>query len=44
MTFIVSETNWSDEKTGEPVVTARFILFTAPRAFGQHLTGGRHDG
>jgi len=26
MTFIVSETNWSDEKTGEPVVTARFNL------------------
>ena len=26
MTFIVSETNWSDVKTGEPVVTARFNL------------------
>jgi acyl dehydratase len=26
MSFIVSETNWSDEKTGEPVVTARFNL------------------
>jgi len=26
MTFIVSETNWRDEKTGEPVVTARFNL------------------
>ena len=26
MTFIVSETNWCDEKTGEPVVTARFNL------------------
>jgi acyl dehydratase len=26
MTFIVSETNWSDEKSGEPVVTARFNL------------------
>ena len=26
MTFIVSETNWSDDKTGEPVVTARFNL------------------
>ena len=26
MTFVVSETNWSDEKTGEPVVTARFNL------------------
>jgi acyl dehydratase len=24
MTFIVQETNWSDEKTGEPVVTTRF--------------------
>jgi acyl dehydratase len=23
MTFIVSETNWSDEKSGEPVVTVR---------------------
>ena len=26
MTFIVSETNWRDDKTGEPVVTARFNL------------------
>jgi acyl dehydratase len=26
MTFIVSETNWSDDTTGEPVVTARFNL------------------
>jgi acyl dehydratase len=26
MTFIVSETNWTDDKTGEPVVTARFNL------------------
>jgi hypothetical protein len=26
MTFIVSETNWSDAKTGDPVVTARFNL------------------
>ena len=26
MSFIVSETNWSDDKTGEPVVTARFNL------------------
>lgn len=26
MTFICSETKWSDEKTGEPVVTARFNL------------------
>jgi acyl dehydratase len=26
MTFIVSETNWSDDKTGDPVVTARFNL------------------
>jgi acyl dehydratase len=26
MTFIVSETNWSDAATGEPVVTARFNL------------------
>ncbi|HEX3795292.1 MAG TPA: MaoC family dehydratase N-terminal domain-containing protein [Acidimicrobiales bacterium] len=26
MTFVVSETNWSDEKTGDPVVTARFNL------------------
>ena len=26
MTFIVQETNWSDEKTGEPVVTSRFNL------------------
>jgi hypothetical protein len=24
MTFIIQETNWSDEKTGEPVVTTRF--------------------
>jgi acyl dehydratase len=26
MTFICSETNWRDETTGEPVVTARFNL------------------
>jgi acyl dehydratase len=26
MTFIVQETNWSDDTTGEPVVTARFNL------------------
>jgi acyl dehydratase len=26
MTFIVSETNWRDDKTGAPVVTARFNL------------------
>jgi hypothetical protein len=26
MTFIVSETNWTDDKTGDPVVTARFNL------------------
>jgi acyl dehydratase len=26
MTFIIQETNWSDDKTGEPVVTARFNL------------------
>jgi hypothetical protein len=26
MTFIVSETNWTDDRTGEPVVTARFNL------------------
>jgi acyl dehydratase len=26
MTFIVSETNWSDDKTGDPVVTTRFNL------------------
>ena len=26
MTFIIQETNWSDEKTGEPVVTTRFNL------------------
>jgi acyl dehydratase len=26
MSFIVQETNWTDEKTGEPVVTARFNL------------------
>jgi acyl dehydratase len=26
MSFIVSETNWRDEATGEPVVTARFNL------------------
>jgi hypothetical protein len=24
MTFIVSETNWSDDVTGEPVATTRF--------------------
>lgn len=24
MTFIVTETNWTDDKTGEPVVTTRF--------------------
>ena len=26
MTFVVQETNWTDEKSGEPVVTARFNL------------------
>ena len=26
MSFIVQETNWTDEETGEPVVTARFNL------------------
>ncbi len=26
MTFVVTETNWVDQKTGEPVVTARFNL------------------
>jgi hypothetical protein len=26
MTFICSETNWTDDATGEPVVTARFNL------------------
>ncbi len=26
MTFIVQETNWTDDKTGEPVVTTRFNL------------------
>ena len=26
MTFIVQETNWRDDKTGEPVVTTRFNL------------------
>ncbi len=26
MTFVVTETNWTDQKTGEPVVTARFNL------------------
>ncbi len=26
MTFIVSETNWRDDTTGEPVVTSRFNL------------------
>ncbi len=26
MTFIVTETNWSDDTTGEPVVTTRFNL------------------
>ncbi len=26
MTFFVSETRWSDDKTGEPVVTAIFNL------------------
>ena len=26
MTFVVSETVWSDDKTGEPVLTARFNL------------------
>jgi acyl dehydratase len=24
MTFLVTETNWTDERTGEPVVTSRF--------------------
>jgi acyl dehydratase len=26
MTFVIQETTWSDEKTGEPVVTSRFNL------------------
>ena len=26
MTFIIQETNWNDDKTGEPVCTARFNL------------------
>jgi acyl dehydratase len=26
MTFVVTETNWIDEKTGEPVVTTRFNI------------------
>jgi hypothetical protein len=26
MTFLVTETNWRDEKTGEPVATSRFNL------------------
>ncbi|HUC06129.1 MAG TPA: MaoC family dehydratase N-terminal domain-containing protein [Acidimicrobiales bacterium] len=26
MTFIIQETKWSDDKTGEPVVTSRFNL------------------
>ena len=26
MTFIIQETNWRDDKTGEPVVTTRFNL------------------
>ena len=26
MTFLVTETVWRDEKTGEPVVTERFNL------------------
>ena len=26
MTFVVTETVWSDDKTGEPVLTARFNL------------------
>ena len=34
MTFIVPETNWYDEKTGEPVVTTRFNLIH--RAEGEH--------
>jgi len=24
MTFVVVETNWTDERTGDPVVTTRF--------------------
>jgi hypothetical protein len=26
MTFVVTETVWNDDKTGEPVLTARFNL------------------
>jgi hypothetical protein len=26
MTFVVTETVWSDDQTGEPVLTARFNL------------------
>ena len=38
MTFIVQETNWRDDKTGEPVVTARFNLIHRARE-----QEGRHD-
>ena len=30
MTFVVSETNWSDEATGEPVVTVRNNTIVGP--------------
>lgn len=30
MTFIVTETNWTDDRTGEPVVTTRFNLILRP--------------
>jgi acyl dehydratase len=33
MTFVVSETVWKDDKTGEPAVTARFnLIHRAPKA------------
>jgi acyl dehydratase len=33
MTFVVSETTWMDDKTGEPVVTTRFnLIHRAPKA------------
>ena len=51
MTFIVSETNWSDDATGEPVATAQVQRDPPCMAAGgpagsatRRSTGGRHHG
>ena len=45
MTFVVSETNWSDETTGEPVVTTvRLINHDRCRALDAESVEGRDHG